>query len=56
MAHRITEECIACGACISECPVEAIAEGDPHFVIDPDICTDCGACVDACPVEAIIPE
>ncbi|HOU27678.1 MAG TPA: 4Fe-4S binding protein, partial [Paludibacteraceae bacterium] len=25
MAHLITEDCIACGTCISECPVEAIS-------------------------------
>ena len=37
------------------CPVEAISEGDPKYVIDPDICTDCGACVDECPVDAIAP-
>ncbi len=56
MAHKITDLCIACGSCIGECPVEAISEGDPYYVIDPDLCTDCGACVEACPVEAIIPE
>ncbi len=46
MAHKITEECIACGSCIPECPVEAISEGDPIYVIDPAKCTDCGACVE----------
>ena len=54
MAHKITEECIACGTCISECPVDAISEGD-IYKIDADKCTDCAACVDACPSEAIIP-
>lgn len=53
MAHKITDECIACGACISECPVDAISEGD-IYSIDADACTDCGACVDACPTEAIV--
>ncbi|MBN1893977.1 4Fe-4S binding protein [bacterium] len=53
MAHKIVEECIACGACASECPVEAISEGDPIYVIDPEKCTDCGSCVAVCPVEAI---
>lgn len=53
MAHKISEECIACGACIEECPVEAISEGDPYYTIDPEKCTDCGACVDVCPVGAI---
>jgi NAD-dependent dihydropyrimidine dehydrogenase PreA subunit len=54
MSYRITEECIACGTCIDECPVNAIAEGD-IYVIDPEICTDCGSCAAVCPTEAIIP-
>lgn len=52
MAHTISSECIACGSCISECPVEAISEGD-IYSIDADKCTDCGACVDCCPTDAI---
>ena len=52
MPHVISDECVACGACMPECPVEAIAEGEP-YVIDPDLCTDCAACVDVCPTEAI---
>ena len=54
MAHVITDDCIACGTCLDECPEGAIAEGD-IYTIDPDVCTDCGTCVDACPSEAIIP-
>ena len=53
MAYVITDECIMCGACEGECPVEAISEGESQYVIDPKLCTDCGACVDICPVEAI---
>jgi len=54
MAYVISEDCIACGSCISECPVEAISEGD-IYVIDADVCTDCGTCADVCPSEAISP-
>jgi NAD-dependent dihydropyrimidine dehydrogenase PreA subunit len=54
MSYKITEECIACGTCIDECPVNAIAEGD-IYVIDPELCTDCGSCAAVCPTEAIIP-
>lgn len=54
MAYVITEDCIACGTCIDECPVEAISEGD-IYKIDAEICTDCGTCADACPTEAIHP-
>lgn len=53
MAHIITDECLACGSCLPECPVEAISEGD-IYVIDAELCTDCGACVDSCPTGAII--
>ncbi len=56
MPHKINDECLACGACQLECPVEAIAEGDPIFIIDPEVCTDCGACAAVCPTEAIIEE
>jgi formate hydrogenlyase subunit 6/NADH:ubiquinone oxidoreductase subunit I len=54
MAYVITDECIACGSCQGECPVEAISEGDEKYVIDAGLCTDCGACADQCPVEAIV--
>lgn len=53
MALTITDACIACGSCISECPVDAISEGG-IYSIDADKCTECGACKDVCPVEAIV--
>jgi ferredoxin len=57
MAYKISEDtCIACGACIPECPVGAISEGDGFSVIDPSMCTECGTCAVVCPVEAIHPE
>jgi len=55
MAYVITDECIACGSCESECPAEAISEGEDKYVIDAKLCTDCGNCVEQCPVEAIVP-
>ncbi len=55
MAYKITDDCVACGACEPECPVEAISEGDPIYKIDPETCTDCGACAEVCPSEAIEP-
>jgi len=52
MAYKISDECIYCGACASECPVEAISEGDGKYVIDAATCIDCGNCADTCPVGA----
>jgi ferredoxin len=51
MAYVINDSCISCGACVAECPVDAIAEGDP-YTIDADKCIDCSACASACPVDA----
>ena len=31
MAYVISDDCIACGTCIDECPVEAISEGRKYF-------------------------
>jgi len=54
MAYVITDECIACGACEDECPVDAVSCGEDEYVINANLCTNCGACVDVCPVEAIV--
>ena len=52
MAYHITDECINCGACVSECPVDAISEGAEVHEINADACIDCGACAGVCPVDA----
>lgn len=62
MSLLITKDCISCDACIDECPDEAICEGDPIYVIDPDLCTECvndfsePACIVACPIDCIEPD
>lgn len=56
MAYRITDSCISCGTCASECPVDAISEGDGQYVIDEETCAGCGSCASVCPVEAIVEE
>ena len=52
MAYVIGDDCIACGTCQGECPVEAISEGE-KYSINPDLCTECGTCASVCPSEAI---
>jgi ferredoxin len=54
MAYKITDDCVACGTCMDECPSGAIKEGDDKYSIDPDTCTDCGTCKDSCPSDAIV--
>ena len=50
------EQCIGCGACIKDCPGNALAltEGKASSLRD---CIHCGHCVAICPVKAVsIPE
>lgn len=60
MAYKITDECISCGACESECKNEAISEGEEIYIIDTDKCTECigwfesSKCAEVCPVDACI--
>ncbi len=51
---QITDECVGCTRCASECPADAIS-GDPKskHVIDQGTCVKCGACVEVCPVDAV---
>jgi Fe-S-cluster-containing hydrogenase component 2 len=40
-------------ACVDECPVDCIYEGEEQLFIHPEECVDCDACLPACPVDAI---
>lgn len=59
--YYITDECINCGACVPECPREAITPGDEVYEIEAAKCTDCipfydvPQCADVCPVDACVP-
>ena len=52
MAYVISDDCVACGTCIDECPQGAISEGE-KYSINPELCIDCGSCASVCPSEAI---
>jgi len=61
LALKITEDCVACGVCLPECPVTAISEGDPIYIIDPKVCVECKnyydspKCAEVCPTDACVP-
>jgi ferredoxin len=47
------EDCIGCGTCVEECPVDAISMEDEKAHIDMELCIRCGTCHDVCPEEAV---
>ena len=55
MTYIIAEPCVDVldKACIEECPVDCIYEGDRKLYINPRECIDCGACEPVCPETAI---
>ncbi len=58
MTYVIGEPCVDVldRACVEECPVDCIYEGDRALYIHPDECVDCGACEPVCPIEVIFYE
>lgn len=47
------DECVACGQCVNNCPVEAITWKDGKACIDQKKCIKCGTCAAICPMNAI---
>ena len=53
-AYVSQANCVACGACLKECPkgVISIHKGC-YAVVDIEICVGCGKCTKICPANAI---
>ncbi|MFJ9755668.1 ferredoxin [Streptomyces sp. NPDC101149] len=58
MTYVIAQPCVDVQdrACLVECPVDCIYEGNRTLYINPSECVDCRACEPVCPVEAIFAE
>ena len=52
--YRIGNECIACGRCFTNCPIEAIEPGDEKYEINQEQYIQCGTCFELCPLNAIL--
>ena len=54
VGYFINQNCIACGACYSGCPENAIEKpDDSSYRINQGHCVECGRCKELCPVDAI---
>lgn len=57
MTYVIAQPCVDFKdkACVEECPVDCIYEGERSLYIHPDESVDCGACEPVCPVIVVLP-
>ncbi len=54
--HAVVQKdrCVACGACMNECPCNAIVIIQGCYAsINSDICVGCGLCASVCPAGSI---
>ena len=60
MSLYITDDCINCDVCESECPNKAISQGEEIYEINSNLCTECVGhydepqCQQVCPVDCIL--
>jgi electron transport complex protein RnfB len=46
-------DCLACGGCISVCPVDALSMSGGKAFVTRNKCISCSICIKTCPVGAI---
>ncbi|WP_295092738.1 4Fe-4S binding protein, partial [Ruminococcus sp.] len=51
--YFVTDDCIRCGSCLSDCPQSCI-ELNGKAVIRQENCLHCGNCAEVCPVGAVV--
>ena len=51
--YFVTDDCIGCGSCLSDCPQSCI-ELNGKAVIRQENCLHCGNCAEVCPVGAVV--
>lgn len=50
---EITDACISCGICLTNCPQGCIQDGQ-KYSIQQEHCLHCGLCLELCPADAVI--
>ena len=54
IAHILTKNCVACGACTKVCPKSALTIHQGCYAkVDRDLCIGCGKCSRECPANAV---
>lgn len=51
LVPKSTNECVQCGLCAKECPVQAIDKSNPK-IVDSKKCISCMRCISVCPNDA----
>lgn len=56
-ARTDRDRCVACGACVLNCPRQAIKIWKGCFAqVEKNLCVGCGLCRRSCPADAIVLE
>ena len=51
--YYVTDKCIGCGSCYSQCPQKCIDITQKPVIIRQENCIHCGSCFEKCPTQAI---